>query len=279
MSDKITFFKSYYEAIKGLPDELQVEIYTAIFEYAFEDVFPDMTPVAAAIFKLIAPVIDKGKQIQEKAKENGSKGGRPKQNQQEETINQQEETINQQETEIKPTKNLKETKQKPNRNRTETETAETETQTKTGKGIGIGIGIGEGIGEGIGIGEGEGIGIGTGKRKKEKEIIKGPDGLPDLLTRSGLSLEILPAVSDYIEMRKKIKAPLTDRAVDLMLTNLAIMSKDPAEQIQILNQSIMNSWKGLFPLKQDQQKKTKNKAAEELDAFYKMAAGWAESEV
>ena len=269
MSDKITFFKSYYEAIKGLPAELQVEIYTAIFEYASEDGFQDLTPVAAAIFKLIAPVIDKGKQIQEKAKENGSKGGRPKQNQQEETIKQQEETINQQETEIKPTKNQTETKKKPNENQTKTETTETETQTKTGKG--------KGIGKGIGIGEGEGIG--TGKRKKEKEIIKGPDGLPDLLTRSGLSLEILPAVSDYIEMRKKIKAPLTDRAVDLMLTNLAIMSKDPAEQIQILNQSIMNSWKGLFPLKQDQQKKTKNKAAEELDAFYKMAAGWAESEV
>ena len=61
-----------------------------------------------------------------------------------------------------------------------------------------------------------------------------------------------------------------------MLTKLGIMSQDPAEQIGILNQSTMNSWKGIFPVKQEQQKKSQ--AAEELDAFYKMAAGWAESE-
>ena len=274
MGDKITFFKSYYEAIKGLPAELQVEIYTAIFEYAFNDELPDLTPVAGAIFKLIAPVLKKSRQIQDARQANGSKGGRPKTNQEEETINQEEETINQEETE----KNQTETKQKPRQNQTETKTTETETETEANETEPKHIGkrnkeIGNRNKE-IGIGNKE---IGKGKRNKEKEIIKGPDGLPDLLTRSGLSLEILPAVSDYVEMRKKIKAPLTDRAVDLMLTNLAIMSKDPGEQIQILNQSIMNSWKGLFPLKHQEQK-TKNKAAEELDAFYKMAAGWAESE-
>ena len=268
MVEKITFFRSYYEAIKDLPAELQAEVYSAIFEYSFEDQLPELSPVAGAIFKLIAPVIDKGKQIQEKAKENGSKGGRPKQNQQEETINQQEETINQQETEIKPTKNQKETKKKPNENQTKTEITETETQTKTGKGIGIGKGIGEGIG----------IGEGTGKRKKEKEMEnnKGPDGLLMKLRRSGLSPDILPAVTDYADMRKKIKAALTDRALDLMLTKLKILSSDPAEQIEILNQSTMNSWKGIFPLKAEAQ--PKNKAAEDLDAFYKMTAKWAESE-
>ena len=261
MVEKITFFRSYYEAIKDLPAELQAEVYSAIFEYSFEDQLPELSPVAGAIFKLIAPVIDKGKQIQEKAKENGSKGGRPKQNQQEETINQQE-------TEIKPTKNQKETKKKPNENQTKTEITETETQTKTGKGIGIGKGIGEGIG----------IGEGTGKRKKEKEMEnnKGPDGLLMKLRRSGLSPDILPAVTDYADMRKKIKAALTDRALDLMLTKLKILSSDPAEQIEILNQSTMNSWKGIFPLKAEAQ--PKNKAAEDLDAFYKMTAKWAESE-
>ena len=270
MGDKITFFKSYYEAIKGLPAELQVEIYTAIFEYAFNDELPDLTPVAGAIFKLIAPVLKKSRQIQDARQENGSKGGRPKTNQEEETTNQEETEKNQTETKQKPKQNQTETK----KNQTETKTTETETETEANETEPKHIGIRnkeKGIrNKEIGIGNKE---IGKGKRNKEKEIIKGPDGLPDLLTRSGLSLEILPAVSDYIEMRKKIKAPLTDRAVDLMLTNLAIMSKDPAEQIQILNQSIMNSWKGLFPLKQEQ--KTKNKAAEELDAFYKMAAGWA----
>jgi len=56
-------------------------------------------------------------------------------------------------------------------------------------------------------------------------------------------------------MRKKIKAPLTDHAFGLLLKNLNKLSGgDIDTSIAILEQSIMNSWKGIFELKQEKRK-------------------------
>ena len=55
---------------------------------------------------------------------------------------------------------------------------------------------------------------------------------------------------DYMDMRKKIKSPMTDRAVTLAMNTLEKLSGgDNDKAIAILEQSIMNSWKGLFELK------------------------------
>ena len=64
------------------------------------------------------------------------------------------------------------------------------------------------------------------------------------------------AFLDYIEMRKKIKKPLaTDRAIKLAMNNIEKLSGgDNDVAIQIIEQSIMNSWQGLFPLKEEKQK-------------------------
>ena len=65
------------------------------------------------------------------------------------------------------------------------------------------------------------------------------------------------AFTDYVEMRKKIKSPMTERAVQLAMGNLEKLSGgDNDIAIQILEQSIMNSWKGLFALKEDKQQKS-----------------------
>ena len=58
------------------------------------------------------------------------------------------------------------------------------------------------------------------------------------------------AFSDYVSMRKQIKKPLTDRAVELAIKKLDDLSGgDNDKAIQIIEQSVMNSWQGLFPLK------------------------------
>ncbi len=65
------------------------------------------------------------------------------------------------------------------------------------------------------------------------------------------------AFADYVDMRKKIKAPMTDRAITLAMNNLKKLSVDSSGNmdnelaIKILEQSIFRSWKGLFPLKDD----------------------------
>ena len=70
------------------------------------------------------------------------------------------------------------------------------------------------------------------------------------------------AVLDFIEFRKKIKAPMTEKAVDLMIGKLDKMTNDNNEKIQILEQSIMNGWKGIFALDKKNVEKKKNEEKE-----------------
>ena len=57
------------------------------------------------------------------------------------------------------------------------------------------------------------------------------------------------AIYEFIKMRKTIKAPMTDNAVKLMLNKLDKFATNDDIKVLILNQSIMNSWKGIFELK------------------------------
>lgn len=57
------------------------------------------------------------------------------------------------------------------------------------------------------------------------------------------------AIVEFIKMRKLIKSPMTDRALKGLLNKLDGLAKDNKEKIAILNQSIENDWKGVYPLK------------------------------
>ena len=59
------------------------------------------------------------------------------------------------------------------------------------------------------------------------------------------------AFNDYKEMRKKIRRPLTNKAEVIAINKLNDFSMDKQEQIKILEQSVFNSWQGLFELKKD----------------------------
>lgn len=62
-------------------------------------------------------------------------------------------------------------------------------------------------------------------------------------------------ILDFIDFRKKIKSPMTDHAIDILINKLDKMTSVNADKIEILNQSIMNGWKGIFPLKGDYERK------------------------
>src|SRR5690606_19516498 len=96
MRDSIIFYRSFYEAIRELPYEVQGQIYTAIFEYSlnFNEVVLEGLP--KTIFTLIKPQLD----ANNKRYENGKKGGRNKKN----------------ETKTKPKDNQTVTKPEPNKN-------------------------------------------------------------------------------------------------------------------------------------------------------------------
>jgi hypothetical protein len=58
--------------------------------------------------------------------------------------------------------------------------------------------------------------------------------------------------TDYVEMRKQLKKPMTERAVQLAMNKLESLSGgDNDKAIKIIEQSIERSWAGLFELKED----------------------------
>jgi hypothetical protein len=85
--------------------------------------------------------------------------------------------------------------------------------------------------------------------KKEKKKI-----YSDLISSFTSDLELIKTINDFMEMRKKIKKPMTDRAVQLLLSELAKLSTDTTTQIKILEQSILKNWQGVFPLKEEPKK-------------------------
>ena len=75
------------------------------------------------------------------------------------------------------------------------------------------------------------------------------------------------ALNDFAEMRKKMRKPLTDRALALTLSELEKLAPgDDEKKIAILNQSIQRGSQGVFPLK-DEHKTTSRFATPDYDAM------------
>ena len=79
--------------------------------------------------------------------------------------------------------------------------------------------------------------------------------------------ELKEALEDFEEMRKKIKKPLTDRAKKGIIKKLYELSGGNASiAVEILDNSIMNSWQGVFELKQEP-KKQQQAAANSVNEY------------
>lgn len=57
------------------------------------------------------------------------------------------------------------------------------------------------------------------------------------------------AILAFIEHRKKIRRPMTDRAIDLFLKRLNGLSSDNDEKVQIINEAIEHGWQTVYPIK------------------------------
>ena len=82
------------------------------------------------------------------------------------------------------------------------------------------------------------------KKEKQKEKA-GTFPLEDYTDNA----ELLEALRGFVEMRKKAKAPLTERAIKLALRELDKLAGTDEKKIAVVNQSVVNGWKGFYPLK------------------------------
>ena len=171
------FYRSFYESIKELIPEQQVQIYDAIFKYEFDNEEVELTGVCKSIFTLIIPQLE----ANNKRYTNGCKGGRPKQNQKE--------------TKTKPNENQKETKTKANYN--------------------------------------------------ENENYNENDNVND--NKYYVDKKLNDIFMEYLQVRKKLKAVNSDRAIKMLLNKLEKYSDDI--KYKMIEQSIVHSWKDVYEIK------------------------------
>ena len=85
------------------------------------------------------------------------------------------------------------------------------------------------------------------QKLKQKSV---SDDTPEKCALNSLSGEVLEAFLGYMDYRKSIGAPMTDRAVQLAVSKLNELAPgNPSVQVAIINQSVLRGWKGLFALK------------------------------
>lgn len=77
---------------------------------------------------------------------------------------------------------------------------------------------------------------------KEDNLIPPKPPLPDWLP--------VAEWDGFLEMRRKIKKPPTERAQDLLIGKLTELRKQGHDPTAVIQQSIRNSWQDLFPLRQ-----------------------------
>lgn len=115
--ESFVIYKSFYEAIKELPDEMRLALHDAIMEYGLYGVEPtELDVVSRSIFALIKPQLD----ANNRKYENGKKGGRPRKAEPNQDPPGTKPTEVTEVSNEEPLRNQTETKKKPNGNQSET---------------------------------------------------------------------------------------------------------------------------------------------------------------
>ncbi len=112
------------------------------------------------------------------------------------------------------------------------------------------------------------------KENKKKE--RKSTTYDSILSSMDLEPRLKETLIEFIKMRKLIKSPMTDHALELLIKKLEKMSSDVDVQIEILNQSIQNSWKGIFPI---DKKKQVNNASNSLEDDYQRYSDWSKKRI
>lgn len=62
--------------------------------------------------------------------------------------------------------------------------------------------------------------------------------------------ELDQAVRDFIEHRKKLRKPMTDKAVELFMSRLDSMAQDTKSKIALINNAIEKGWQTVYPARE-----------------------------
>lgn len=225
------FYTEYREHLSMLPPEQVGELMFALMDYQETGEVPDL-PKGSALamcFSFIKKRMDKDnskyEERCERNRSNGKKGGRPTK---ETDISETEENPNKPNGFIKNRTVISETEENPTEPKKADNDNEYDNDSDNEEYIHTPT-------KARACAHAE-----VGKPRKKSEPVKYSD-----------DPELNDAIAEFVKFRKGIKKPMSDRAITLMMNKLESLSHDKHEQVQILNQSIMQGWTGLYALKDD----------------------------
>lgn len=100
------------------------------------------------------------------------------------------------------------------------------------------------------------------KNNKKKKI---QNDFSDIFSSYTANADLVDALYSFLEMRNTLKPKPTVKAMQLVLNKLDKITSDDSVKIQILENSIMHGWKGVFPLKTTQQGERVNEPTYRID--------------
>lgn len=107
------------------------------------------------------------------------------------------------------------------------------------------------------------------KNKERKKVSKTISSYDTIFEKMEVSSDLKEAFLELIKSRKLNGNKMTDKALELAIKNVRRLDENEANQIAIVYQSVENGWKGLFPLKEQNQSTNKsqgyNTLAEKLE--------------
>nr|DAJ37782.1 MAG TPA: hypothetical protein [Caudoviricetes sp.] len=114
--------------------------------------------------------------------------------------------------------------------------------------------------------------------KKERKPKKQTKSYDEQIAGYTQNEELQDALKAFVQMRAFIKSPVTEQGVKLLLNKLTKISRNDAEKITIVNNSIENNWKGFYGLKEETksvqpEKKYDQNGYESEEEFMKMFYG------
>lgn len=227
-------YRLLHEATQDIHGEDYEQCMKDILDYVFYGIEPTSGGVAKAVFMLVRPQIDANKAYSEAGKK-----GKPNSNQGE---TNGKPSVNQSETKVKPTVNQSETNGKPNEpkhNLNEPDPVDYTTEVYQSN---------QNLSNDYTVDFTE-----STENQKEKPLAKAKGKKKEPFFDDERLNEAFIA---YLDMRKQIKKPATENAVQLARSKLMKLARgDPDTAVAILEQSIFNSWQGLFELKEQPTKK------------------------
>lgn len=91
------------------------------------------------------------------------------------------------------------------------------------------------------------------KEIKEKKEINNKESISkDIQKKYFESLKVNTLFNEFLEQRKKLKAVNSERAINTLINKLN--NYDESTQIKMIENSIVNSWKGIFEIKETKRK-------------------------